>query len=334
MPAAPRLAICFVLLACRDSPPTTVTGTATDTGTVTVTETGTVTETETETVTGTTSDPASVSGTGTGTGTGCTELASSTIDLPEASGATWVPPSFGLPGHVVAIGDSGTKGAFVLLDERGRVIGRGRLPLDRAASDDHEGLARIGQTYYAITSGGHVRQYRRTGAERFLQDGPAYPLHPDLLCDTPRRTNCGYDVEGICLGEVPEDQRAGGAGGCDGHAASKTRGALLCLKRGPDGRLTADPDRSIRVAPPGALSGCAIEGDLLHAGSNLFAANAVVRIRGWRDPATARQEPLGPLGPGFAEAIAAGPGGLLIRLSDTAAPRSAVGVVSCPGAGP
>jgi hypothetical protein len=263
-------------------------------------------------------------------GPGCRKVAQGDIELPEASGAVWVEASFGLPPHVVAVGDSGTKGAFALIDERARRIGGGRLPLDGGASDDLEGLARIGDLYHAITSSGYVRHFRRTGAEQFELAQAAYPLHPDLVCSSPRKTNCGYDFEGLCLAAGP----GAGDGACDGFAASKTRGTLICLRVEDGGRLRAEPERAIQVAPPGMLSGCAIEGDLLLAGNNLFGGNAVTRIRGWRSPAAARLEPVGRLGPGFGEAIAAGPGGFVMRLSDTAGPISAVGVFACHRAGP
>src|SRR5262245_26348605 len=103
-----------------------------------------------------------------GSGSGCVkEVFAGAIQVPEASGAVWVEASFGLPAHLVVIGDSGTKGSFVVVDEAGAELARGALPLDPGASDDLEGLARVGDVYYALTSGGQMRQWKRTAADRF-----------------------------------------------------------------------------------------------------------------------------------------------------------------------
>src|SRR5687768_5001681 len=74
------------------------------------------------------------SGSGTGTGSGCERAGFvEAIAVAEASGAVWVEASFGLPAHLVVMGDSGTKGAFVVVDEAGKELGRGALPLDAGA---------------------------------------------------------------------------------------------------------------------------------------------------------------------------------------------------------
>src|SRR5262245_23163970 len=61
--------------------------------------------------------------------TGCTEKPfAESVDVREASGAVWVPASFGLPAHIVIVGDSGTKGAFAVIDAgKGEVVGKGKL---------------------------------------------------------------------------------------------------------------------------------------------------------------------------------------------------------------
>lgn len=243
------------------------------------------------------------------------------IDLAEASGAVWVEASFGLPAHLVVTGDSGTRGAFVVVDEAGALLARGALPLDRGATDDLEGLARIGDVYYAITSGGQMRQWRRTAAARFELTEEAYAIDASLAC---RGVNCGHNFEGLCLA-APGD-------GCDGYAASKDEGTLVCLEVDAGGRVRADPARTIRAAIPEVLTGCDIapEGDLLYTGANLFGGNSVARWSGWRDPATARAEELGRQGPGFCEAIAVGPGGAVYRLSDLGGAPSLSAKVSCP----
>jgi hypothetical protein len=254
------------------------------------------------------------------------------VAVPEASGAVWVEASFGLPAHIVVVGDSGTRGALALVDAAtGAALGSGRLPLDTRASDDLEGLARSGGVYYAITSGGYVRHFRRTGATRFELAVPSYPL-AGVSCDSPRKSNCGRDFEGLCVADpAPET-------GCAGFAASRRDGELVCLARGPDGRLRADPRQAIRVSIPRSLSGCdfapAGDGQALYAVTNLFGGNALLRVRGWREPGSARVEPLPPGGIGFIEAVAAGPGGAIYRFSDTASPTSGMGKYSCPPPGP
>ena len=253
------------------------------------------------------------------------------MDVREASGAVWVEASFGLPAHVVVVGDSGTKGAFAIVDaETGALLGKGNLPLGDGVSDDIEGLARVGERYHALVSNGRVRSWRRSGATAFELTGAPYELHPDLVCPGPKATNCRLDFEGLCLAPGPD------AGGCDGYAASRAKGALFCVTVQEDGRLAADPRRTIQVAPPFVLSGCGIapEGDRLYAGLNGLAANAVIRLRGWRDPATALREALGPAGTGFCEAEAVGPGGALYRFSDTRTAPSLMSALSCPAASP
>jgi hypothetical protein len=255
-----------------------------------------------------------------------------TVDVPEASGAVWVEASFGLPAHVVVVADSGANGGFAVIDaEYGAGLGRGRLPLDRAASDDLEGLARSDGLYYALTSGGWMRSFRRTGASSFVRSGPSYAL-AGVSCKSPHKTNCGYDFEGLCLADPLPDK------GCVGFAASRRDGKLVCLARGERGRLRADPARTIPVAGRRALSGCdfapASEGQVLYAVTNLFGGNALIRVRDWAEPASAQVERLGGAGIGFIEAVAAAPDGIVYRFSDTAGKTSAMGKYSCPRPGP
>ena len=252
---------------------------------------------------------------------GCEEEAfAEVIGVAEASGAVWVEASFGLDAHLVVIGDSGTKGAFVVVDEAGVELGKGALPLG-GAGDDLEGLARVGAKYVAITSGGQVHEWRRVAADRF-ELGAVYPVG-EMAC---RGVNCGWNFEGLCLAEAGD--------GCDGYAASKEKGVLVCLEL-EAGKVRADEGRVIPVAMAEMLTGCDIapEGDLLYAGNNLFGGNAVKRWSGWRDPATARAEELGRLGPGFGEAIAVGPAGTVYRFSDMGGAPSRAGKVSCPAPG-
>ena len=146
---------------------------------------------------------------------GCSPRAfAESVDVPEASGAVWVPASFGLEAHIVVVGDSGTKGAFAVIDAgKGELLGTGNLPLGEGVSDDIEGLARAGDLYHALASNGWVRTYRRTGATAFELIGEPYELGPELVCAQPTRSNCKLDFEGLCLTDLP-------GAGCAGYAAS------------------------------------------------------------------------------------------------------------------
>lgn len=237
------------------------------------------------------------------------------VDLAEASGAVYLP---GDPPILVVVGDSGTRGAYAVLDaDTGATLATGKLALDRGASDDLEGLSARGDTLYAITSSGWVRHWRRVGGG-FEPTQAAYPVAEpgsELACKSADKTNCGPNYEGLCLDPGPVEP-----GACAGVAISKERGTAQCLTLGQGGRLAADPARRIEVGPGEALTGCHIDpdtGDLL-VGANLFAASAVYRVRGWRQPAGAQVERLGRFGPGFPEALAAAPGGVVYRFSDTA----------------
>jgi hypothetical protein len=252
-----------------------------------------------------------------------------TIDLREASGAAWVPASHGLPDHIIVVGDSGTQGAFAVIDAASGVnLGAGRLPLGVGVRDDLEGFTHHRDRFHALASNGYLRDYRRSGAFAFELIGEPYPIHPDLVCG-PGQANCRYDFEGLCLAPGPGE-------GCAGYAASRKRGVLVCVTARADGRLVADPSRVLRVSFPQLLSGCDIDpdGDLLYAGNNGLGNNAVVRVHGWREPGTARLEPLGPAGAGFGEAIAVGPGGAVYRFSDTGRAPSLMSALSCPPPSP
>ena len=244
------------------------------------------------------------------------------VDLAEASGAVYVP---GAVPFLLAVGDSGTSGAYAELDaESGTLLGRGRLPLDEGASDDLEGLARIGTVFYALTSSGRVRHYERT-AEGYRQLRPAYPIGSGKhVCRDPLAINCGPNYEGLCL-----DPAAAPGPECAGFAASKADGHLYCLVLGKEGLLALDPQRRIQVAREGTLSGCAIgEDGSLFVGNNLLAANEVAKIANWRQ-FPAKKQSLGPLGVGFQEAIASASGGLLFRFSDTARSPSLLSKYRC-----
>lgn len=250
------------------------------------------------------------------------------VELPiaEASGAVYLAADAAGPARVLVVGDSGNGGPFVeMAAADGAVIARGTMPLDPGASDDLEGLDRVGDRFYAITSSGYMRAWERAGDGFRLVD-PAYPVaepghgRPPLSCDDGGEVNCGSNFEGLCLHDPPP------AAGCAGYAVAKRTGRLVCLRwAGP--RLAATRADGIEVAGPGTLSGCAFapgSGRLL-VGSNMFGGNAVYEVAPGSSPRL-----VGRLGPGFGEAIAAGPTGDIYRFSDTGAAPSASKKFVCP----
>jgi hypothetical protein len=232
------------------------------------------------------------------------------VPVPEASGAV-VTAIDGKPA-VVIVGDSGTRGAYAIVDpDTGAEIETGHLPLGSGASDDLEGLAVRGDRIAAITSSGWIREWTRAGGAFELAAGP-YPVAADgseLVC-APNGVNCGKNYEGLCTDPTATE-------GCVGYAASKADGKLYCLTLA-GGKLAGDA-RAIDVAPRETLTGCDIAPDgTLWTGQNLFGGSRVHRVTDWRDPATAKVVEVGAFGVGFPEAIAVGPGNTLYRFSDLA----------------
>lgn len=238
--------------------------------------------------------------------------------LPEASGAAWL-----ADGTLLVVSDSGNDGAYVILDpETGAERGHGKLPLG-GGNDDLEGLAIRDGKLVGISSSGWIRVWAKDGAEYALVDGPypigpvdlpdkgrAKPGDPGMVCSE-RKTNCGRDYEGLCLVPAPAQGDR-----CVGFAASKTDGALYCLVD-RDGKLAVDRGSAIEIAKRGAVADCAFsERGELFVGSNLFDTANVYRVTGWKDPAHATVDNLGPLGLGFPEVIAVR-GDLIYRMSDT-----------------
>ena len=258
---------------------------------------------------------------------GCQRLPfAADITLPEASGAVYLP---GPPATVLVVADSGNRGQWAELDAAdGKVVAHGRLPLDGGASDDLEGLSVLGGRFYGLTSSGYLREWERAeGAFRLVRE--AYPIatpgdgSPALSCKHAGKVNCGANFEGLCLGDAP-------AGGCVGWAAAKANGTLYCLERGDDGRLQVDRSRAVKVAAHGLVSGCVVApGGALLVGTNLFGGNAVYQVTaaGGDHPQISLVDRLGP---GFGEAIALGPDGVLYRLSDTGGAPSMMARYHCP----
>ena len=257
----------------------------------------------------------------------CTEQEFVTeVAVAEASGAVWVPPLGNEPAQIVIVGDSGNKGQFAIIDAGdGHPIASGALPMDGSVSDDLEGLSRVGNIYYGLTSGGWLRHWRRT-ENRFELITPGYaiaPRHPlDVVggarlfvCKSPKLSNCARNYEGLCLIGEEDD-----AASCRGFAASKSDGRLYCLVRGEGESLSIDPTRFIDVAYRGALTGChfSVDGSEVWVGTNAIGGNLVFAVRGWRDPPTATIERIASIGSGFPEALAVGPAGATYRFSDLA----------------
>jgi hypothetical protein len=250
------------------------------------------------------------------------EFASS-IPVPEASGAVYVPARDGRPAELVVVGDSGNDGKAVILDPAtGKVLSQARFPLDAAASDDVEGLAYADGLFYGLTSSGWMRHWRRT-RDGFELARDAYPIakaSTGAVCANPRRSNCAYDYEGLCVAPAAAvaPPREGAPPPCVGFAASRARGSLICLVLRRDGALALDLDRAIPVARPSQLSGCDFDpdGTTVWAGTNVFGGSRVLAVRDWRDPARARVDGVGVLGSGFPETIAVAPGGVVYRFSD------------------
>lgn len=230
--------------------------------------------------------------------------------VPEISGAAWL--TIDRKAALVVVGDSGNHGAYGILDpDTGATRETGKLPLDANAGDDIEGLAARGDRLYGLTSSGWIRVWQRDG-KGFRLVEPAYPLGPVDLPDTQNNNrapagdgmvcrgpvvNCGRNYEGLCLAPRPA--------GCVGFAASKADGHLYCLTE-EAGKLVVHRDRAIAVTRPGALADCAFSDDgTLWAGSNMFDLGRAYRIASWADVAHAEAQPVGSLGVGFPEGIAA-----------------------------
>ncbi len=256
------------------------------------------------------------------------------LPIAEASGA--VVTTIDGAAAMMVIADSGHTGDYLLVDpQSGAVRERGKLPLGDKG-DDLEGLAFRNGRFYAITSSGWLRAWKRKGPPQAgfeLVSGPTpigalAPAAEAMSCEL-ARVNCGKNYEGLCL--APS---GGAAGECVGMAASKKAGRLYCIVEGAKGQLSIDPTRSIAVSKPEALADCNIDGEALWAGANFFDFNRVWRITGWRDPAPVagaspvRIEELGAIGGGFCEGMAAS-GETLFRLSDTQGSPSLISKFRC-----
>lgn len=257
--------------------------------------------------------------------------------VPEASGAAWLTIDGALA--LVVIGDSGNDGAYVVIDpETGTTREQGTLPLG-GGNDDLEGLAIRDEKLIAVSSSGWIREWKRIERGFELVAGP-YPLapvdlpdkgtvgrdEPGMVCSE-RRTNCGRDYEGLCLAPPGAESSA-----CVGFVAAKADGMLYCVVD-RDGKLAVERAVAIPITGGKRISDCAFsETGTLVVGSNLFDAANVYRVTGWREPATAKVELLGPLGIGFPEAIAirsSAADTTIYRLSDTGGAPSLMAKYRC-----
>lgn len=246
------------------------------------------------------------------------------VDLSEASGATLL-----ADGSIMVVGDSSNHGVFArLAASSGEVLSKGQLKLDSGASDDLEGLSRIGDVLYAITSSGWMRHFR-IDAEGFELTVESYPLAPrdkrELVCKSAHDSNCAQNYEGLCL-------RADASEGedCAGFAAAKESGKLICLRLGKAGRLQLDSEHVIDVAAPQSLSGCHFDNQgRVWFGTNLFAANNIGFVENPQDLEKLKITHVGPVGLGFGEAIATAEGDQVFRFSDTSGPPSLLSKYIC-----
>ena len=234
------------------------------------------------------------------------------LPVPEASGAAWLPDR----ARLLVVSDSGNDGAYVEVDAAGEVQARGRLPLG-TSGDDVEGLALDGDRIWGLTSSGQLLAWQRSADGYTLVDGG--PL--DATCG-PTTVNCGANYEGLCLSPTPL------ADGCDGYAAAKATGALVCLHR--DGRgwkLAAD--RAYPVTGKGKLADCAIAADgTVWTGDNGFGLSAVRQWAIGADGATLIGKAA--LGIGFPEVLAFGPEHTVYRFSDLGGAPSLSLAFRCP----
>lgn len=252
----------------------------------------------------------------------CTQLpfAASTL-LAEASGAAWLIVDGARV--LVVVSDSGNAGAYAIVDpETGQTIEHGKLPLGEAG-DDIEGASTRNGQLVGLTSSGWIREWERVD-HGFSLVRPAYPIGPIDLPDQAAKmkpptgdgmvcgakaTNCGRDYEGLCLAAKP-------ATSCVGMVASRADGHVYCLED-REGKLAVDRAQAIAIGRSGTLADCSFsEDDRLFVGANVLGGNQVVRVDGWATPATAKVVPVGPLGVGFPEVIAAR-GDVIWRMSDT-----------------
>ncbi len=194
------------------------------------------------------------------------------VDLGEASGAVHI-DGLGL----VVVSDSGHRGAYRILDVKtGAELERGMLDT-AGTSDDFEGLAFKTGTLYALTSNGLMSEFRRDASrKRFVRKLPPYRIGPKLSGCGDRRSNCGPNYEGLCLGQAA----AKPLNGCDGAAVSKAAGTLVCLTISASGRAAIDDGKTVDVAMRETPSGCAIdERGSVWVATNIIGANTLIEVR-------------------------------------------------------
>jgi hypothetical protein len=254
------------------------------------------------------------------------------LDIPEASGAVEVELRKGVR-ELLVVSDSGRKGAalaYALPDGPAREL---RLPLDPSVTDDTEGLAWRGHYLYALVSTGYVQRFSPTASGELVRDGAAYALGaPPYSSPNAKETlEQPPDFEGLCLRGKP----GASPSPCDGYAASRAYGWLVCLVFDGDRlkvhpvhpRLTLDvKKRSLSDCAFGTAGGPAE--DVLLVTTNLRGGSTVSRV----DEATGALSPIDVEGTLNNEAIVVDREGRLYQLADSQeGPSSPTLRASCTG---
>jgi hypothetical protein len=236
-----------------------------------------------------------------------------------------------LPGtrELLVISDSGNGGEALLW-----ALPRGpfrpfRLPLDKQASDDNEGVAWLNGRLYTLTSSGAVRRFSPDGRGGLRRDGDAYPIGPPpYTCPSLTDINCGYNYEGLCLRAQPASAR------CAGYAASKSDGRLLCVVfDGERVRVDTIKPPLVLSVPHHALSDCAFGAadgpgkDVLLVTTNVYGGSTTYAV----NEATGALKPLDVVGLPNNEAVAIGSDGSFYEFMDSDGTPSLADGFTCAG---
>ncbi len=271
----------------------------------------------------------------------------SILDVPEASAAAEVEMKSGTR-EILVVSDSDRKGAalaYALPEGPARAL---TLPLDPRVADDSEGIAWLGGHLYVLISIGYLERFTPNARGELIRDQDAYPLGaPPFTASWSTASSQPPDFEGLCLRapalaasppeSAPDDDAAAPTAPtlrCDGYAASRAYGWLVCLLF-DHGRLRVNPDRP-RIAldvPKQSLSDCAFGAadgparDTLLVTTNIRGGSTVSRV----DEATGRLTPVDVEVTLNNEAIAVDHDGRLYEMMDPNAARSPALRATCTG---
>jgi hypothetical protein len=268
----------------------------------------------------------------------------SVLDVPEGSAAAEIELRPGAR-DLFVVSDSDRKGAalaYALPDGPPRPM---TLPIDPRVSDDTEGLAWLSGHLYALVSIGYIERFTPDGHGGLTRDADAYVVGPPpFVASWTTASNQPPDFEGLCLRSPPSpvDRAAtrqgssdAGARRCDGYAASRAYGWLVCLVFDAAGRLRVNPDhpRLALDVPKQSLSDCAFgsadgpaKGDLLVT-TNIRGGSTVYEV----DETTGALAAIDVEGTINNEAIAVDRDGRLYEIADQNAGRSPAARASCTG---